>query len=279
MSVYTERGSDEAKPNKLLNYRNKKEAERLVDKKIHKYRKKGFVCDTDTRGFKTPDNRPPTELVLDATEGFVPLWDNDVTLRWRFQELALLQFANADEIKIYVRALLAEGIALWEDAAPVRFTEAHDAWDFEVVVMAEDKCRSGGCTLASAFFPDAGQHELRIYPIMFQQSKTEQRETMAHEVGHIFGLRHFFADVAETAWPVEIFGDHKRFSIMNYGHESMMTDADRSDLKTLYELARSGALRAINGTPIKLMRPFSTGRVPFVGLDLIAARQSPRMSL
>jgi adenylylsulfate kinase-like enzyme len=44
---------------------------------------------------------------------------------------------------------------------------------------------------------------------------------------------------------------------MNYGEDSKLTDADRDDLKTLYKQARSGELRAINGTPIHLMRPFS----------------------
>ncbi len=275
MSAYTKRDPDapDEKASKLLQFRPQKEAEELIGDKVHKFRRKGFICDTDTRGYETPDNRSVTELVLDASEGFIPLWDSDVTLRWRFQELALLQFSNVDEIKAYVRTLLAEGVELWEDAAPIRFKEAHDAWDFEVVVMAENKCRDGGCTLASAFFPDAGRHELKVYPIMFEQSRKEQVETMAHEVGHVFGLRHFFADVRETAFPSQVFGEHDAFSIMNYGHKSAMTDDDRSDLKTLYSLARSHQLTHIGQTPIKLVQPFSSQRIPNVALELIAARQ------
>jgi len=276
MSAYTQR--DETvltkKIGKLLKFRDQEEVKKLLEERLFKIGEKGFICDTETKGYPTPNNRDPLEIVLDATDGFIPLWASDVTLRWRFQETALLQFVNVEEIKTYVRQLFAEGVLLWGDAAPVRFKEAQDAWDFEIVVKAENKCSEIGCTLASAFFPDGGRHEVKVYPRMFQQSRKEQVETMAHEVGHIFGLRHFFADVSETAWPVEVFGAHERFSIMNYGSNSTMTDNDRSDLKTLYALARSGALTHVNGTPIRLVRPFSATGAPTFGIDLIAARRA-----
>ncbi len=278
MTAYTPRGETAKKHSKksFLAFKDEAEAAEDMERLIHRYGKKNkVVCDTDTRGFKTPDNRGPEELVVDASEGFIPLWHSDVTLRWRFQELALQQFLNVVEIKAYVRDLLAKGILLWGNAVPIHFKEAQDAWDFEVVIMAQDKCQTGGCTLASAFFPDAGRHQVRIYPILFQQEFKEQVETMAHEIGHVFGLRHFFADVQETAFPVEIFGEHEAFSIMNYGHQSVMTDNDRADLETLYRLARSQALTHINGTPIKLVRPFSAQRGPESGFELIAANRVP----
>jgi hypothetical protein len=97
---------------------------------------------------------------------------------------------------------------------------------------------------------------------MFQQSREEQVETMIHEFGHVFGLRHFFANIRETAWPSEVFGTHEPFTIMNYGANSKLTDADLGDLKELYRLAWSGHLASINGTPIRLVHPYSfTGSV------------------
>ena len=77
-------------------------------------------------------------------------------------------------------------------------------------------------------------------------------------MGHIFGLRHFFAQLKETAWASEIFGEHRPFSIMNYGDESQMTEQDRSDLKLMYSKVWSDELTNINGTPIKLVKPFHT---------------------
>ena len=93
---------------------------------------------------------------------------------------------------------------------------------------------------------------------MLEQTRAEQVETLVHEIGHIFGLRHFFANVSENAWPSEVFGEHKPFTIMNYGHHSVLTDDDTADLKRLYETAWSGELTEINGTPIRFVQPFHT---------------------
>jgi hypothetical protein len=45
---------------------------------------------------------------------------------------------------------------------------------------------------------------------------------------------------------------------MNYGPDSRLTEADKTDLKKLYQLAWSGQLTHINGTPIKFVKPFHT---------------------
>lgn len=237
----------------------------------------GVLCDTDTKGHATPDSRSPAEIVVDASRGFIPLWDRNVTLRWRFQLQSMAVFQQPEDAKNAIRRLLGEAILLWGDFIPVRFTERDDAWDFEVVMRAADKCSGSGCVLASAFFPDAGRHELVLYPKMFTQPRQEQIETLAHEIGHIFGLRHFFANITERQWASEIFGHHEPFSIMNYGGNSFMTDNDRSDLKRLYSMVWNGQLSNINGTPIKLVQPFSSvnGNKFAAALALASELQSP----
>jgi hypothetical protein len=97
---------------------------------------------------------------------------------------------------------------------------------------------------------------------MFTQVRQEQVETLIHEIGHAFGLRHFFANISETAFPSQIFGTHKPFSIMNYGSQSVLTADDKADLKRLYQLVWSGELTQINGTPIKLVSAFHTIGAP-----------------
>jgi hypothetical protein len=222
---------------------------------------KNVVCETDSIGHATPENRDIRELVVNASEGFVPLWAKGVTLRWRFQETSMLAFKEPEQAKTYLRGLFGEGVLLWGDAVPVRFTEVFDAWDFEIVVKNVPNCSINGCTLARGFFPDAGQHELVLFPTLFEQPYKEQIETLAHELGHVFGLRHFFALVSETDSPSEVFGKHDRFTIMNYGTDSKMTAADQTDLKLLYRDVWSGALSDINGTPIRLVDPFSAMRM------------------
>jgi hypothetical protein len=218
----------------------------------------GIVCDTEPRGHATPRGRSPLEIVVDASEGFVPLWAKDTTLRWRFRERSLNTFVNPAAARREIRGLFAEALLKWGSASPVKFSEDEDLWDFELVMRSADDCEASGCVLASAFFPDAGRHQFVIYPKMFTQSRKEQVDTFIHEIGHIFGLRHFFANISETAWPSEIFGEHKKFSIMNYGSLSELTADDKNDLRRLYQLARSGALTEINGTPIRLVKPFHT---------------------
>lgn len=180
-------------------------------------------------------------------------------------------FVDPDAAKKAIRELFGEALLAWGDAAvPVRFTERHDAWDFEIAVNPQENCTINGCTLARAFFPDAGRHDLLIYPTMFAQSHQEQVETLAHELGHVFGLRHFFADVAETAFPSEIFGEHSKFSIMNYGPDSKLTETDRNDLDALYDQVWSGQLTEINGTPIEQVQPFSFFRLARNGNNPLA---------
>lgn len=232
-----------------------KEAARAHQEYLHVYGRK-VKCLTDTRGFATPGNDARVRIVVDASEGYIPLWAKKSTLRWRFQEQSLKVFADPSAAKAAIRSLLGEALLAWGEAVPVKFAERKDAWDFEVSVRNADDCDINGCTLASAFFPDSGRHELVIYPKLLQQPLKEQIETLAHEFGHVFGLRHFFAKLSESAWPSEVFGRHKPFSIMNYGAKSVLTKADKADLKRLYQRVWAQQITAINGTEVRLVRPF-----------------------
>ena len=238
--------------------RSKAELDALKKGSAHVYGK-SVRCSTDALGKKSPSGRSPAEIVVDASDGFVPLWAKSQILKWRFQEQSMAQFANVAAAKAGIRALMSDALMKWGTAVPVRFHESSGGqrWDFEVVVREQPDCDINGCVLASAFFPDAGQHELVIYPTMFDQPRAEQVETLIHEIGHVFGLRHFFANVSETEWASEVFGKQSKFTIMNYGANSKLTTADKADLRTLYRKAWSGEVADVNGTPIRLFRPYS----------------------
>jgi hypothetical protein len=220
--------------------------------------KPGILCDTESRGYSIPKNSNPLSLVVDSSAGFVPLWDIDTVLRWRFRERSMAYFANPIEAKLYITNIFGEALLAWGNSAPVSFKYDEDVWDFEFVMQSADQCNGGGCVLASAFFPGTAQHNLTLYPKLFGQTRKEQVDTLVHEIGHVFGLRHFFAKLAEGAWPSQIFGRHHEFSIMNYGNLSELTNADKEDLELLYRTAWNGSLTHINGTPIRFIRPYSS---------------------
>jgi hypothetical protein len=192
-----------------------------------------------------------TELVVGLGD-HVPLWVRGVTLKWRLHPL-FNNYTNAENVKNYIRGILGEAILKWGSASPVSFQETTGKADFEIM-MRPDSCNAYGCTLASAFFPNSNFNILSLYPKMFQQDRFEQVETMVHELGHIFGLRHYFAKESETSWRSEIFGHHHPLTIMNYGHNSTLTEQDKTDLETLYSLVWGGRLRNINGLPIRLYK-------------------------
>lgn len=247
----------------LFEFRSPEELDREEKANIHVFGNK-VVCNTEKRGHATPVDSSGREIVVDATEGFIPLWAKDTTLNWRFQERSLRMFRNPEAVKISINKLLSDSLLTWGDVVPVKFkpVQPNELWDFEIVINRNDDCDANGCVLASAFFPDPGRNQLVIYPKMFTQSQQEQVETLAHEIGHVFGLRHFFANISERRWASEIFGTHSPFSIMNYGARSQLTSNDKADLKRLYELAWGGELTKINRTPIKFIKPFHTSGTP-----------------
>lgn len=246
------------------------------EERVHRYGKdKHTVCVTDDLGERKNEWRSEvadqlrrasggnlTEIVVGVRVGAgnkIPLWDEGCTLRWRFNDVSMQAFANPDAAKRTIEAMFLEAVGEWKHGCPVKFERVEERQDFEIAMRSQKRCSPNGCVLASAFFPDGGQHELVLYPSMFEQSREEQIETLVHEIGHIFGLRHFFALIEETDWPAQVYGEHSKFSIMNYGEDSKLTDADIADLRGLYENAWARKIVAINGTQIKLMRPFSTG--------------------
>ena len=96
----------------VLAFRDPDEAAKRIESDVHVYYQ-GAVCETDTRGYPTPENRSPTELVVDASEGFIPLWEAETALRWRFQENSMQIFQNPEGAKAAIRQLLGEAIIAW----------------------------------------------------------------------------------------------------------------------------------------------------------------------
>lgn len=146
------------------------------------------------------------------------------------------------------------------------FEAAYLAWKFNPIVFAyttenphfkikmqftDDGTPTGGYVLASAFFPDAVTNVF-VYPILYEQPESEIINTLCHEIGHIFDLRHYFAQSKEKDWPSVLFGKQNKETIMNYGDDSKLMPNDIEDLKDLYGKVWGGQSQ-INNHPVKLI--------------------------
>ena len=198
--------------------------------------------------------------------GFVkiPLWGPQSLLTWEFNDYYLENYFEAPntnrdffntpgEAKIYLRALIEESLERWGDSLPVKFEERESGvTDFNVVLYHEEEGNAEeGYVLASAFFPNYNEKRLVIYPTLFRLSREEQVKTLVHEWGHTLGMRHYFANTREAAWPSILFGRDNPLTIMEYGSNSILTDSDKEDLIKLYFFAWSGRLTNIGGIPIQ----------------------------
>ena len=156
-------------------------------------------------------------------------------------------------------SLLRLALERWGSAVPIEFRESEDSWDFEVIFSSSDSLTyDDRLKNAEGFFPSEMQKHLTFYPEFFRQAAADQERKMLHELGHIFGLRHYFAAEKETNLPSHVFGENTRFSIMNYDENAQFSEADRRDLSLLYNLAWRGELTEIEQTPIRLISPFTS---------------------
>lgn len=225
----------------------------------HVYGESNTVCATEKRSDGADFD--PRDLMIDVGSGLALLWAENTTLRWCIDKSSLRLFPDRTEGEKYTVTLMNDAIRQWGVASPVKFQQVFesDVWDFRVRYASAPDCDSNGCVLASAYFPDAGQHDLVIYPTLIESKNHNYNvNVMVHELGHIFGLRHYFAASREAWRASAVFGKHEEVSIMNYGTKSVLTSTDLSDLKTLYELCRSGKMRDIAGYPVVFVHPFST---------------------
>lgn len=214
------------------------------------------VCSTERRARTREEIE--SSLIIEPTSGKLLFWAENQILHWRFGEASFMRYKKPELIKAAVRSVFFKAITAWGDSAPIRFKEEQDAYDFEIHLMPIDDIQAGSYTAARSFFPDSGQHRLRLYPAFFEKipDEKERVDALIHELGHVFGLRHFMAFENGPVFSGAVYGANNPLTIMNYGALSELTPQDKSDLSSLYREVWSGRLTNVNRTPVELVRPW-----------------------
>lgn len=123
----------------------------------------------------------------------------------------------------------------WWQSTGVRFKQVpRDARATFALRFDGGKCKKG---YALSFMPDTGPAELLVYQKSL--SKAEHLPNiLAHEIGHIMGLRHGFAHKKKNEVYSVLFGCEDERSIMNYyDHpgELQVSERDLQGLRAFYE--------------------------------------------
>ncbi|PNP55314.1 hypothetical protein THARTR1_04456 [Trichoderma harzianum] len=117
-------------------------------------------------------------------------------------------------------------------------------------VIYENRSRNA---YACSFFPNESSRELIIYPPGLREPNY-LANILAHEVGHILGLRHEFAHDKEKEYPSALFGSENADSIMNYFDHPKQFQVREQDLEELerfyaYDKVQYGKLFIVDVNP------------------------------
>ncbi|KAI0868115.1 hypothetical protein GGS24DRAFT_483314 [Hypoxylon argillaceum] len=177
-----------------------------------------------------------------GSDGYIPRWQKGSTIRYIVCDES---FKNSSLATI-AAARAVEATSMWEGIG-VKFEQVHRnrAATFQIMYLdLPDDHDPNVC--AESFFPRAGTGTLFIYKFALEEANMDYlANILAHEVGHILGLRHEFAGDIICERPKKtmeqgsvLWGEKNAMSVMNYySHPSLHTvqEQDLKELKSFYD--------------------------------------------
>lgn len=163
----------------------------------------------------------------------------DQILRWRRgSELSYVVCIESfpSPLSFLVEDAMKKAIGMWQGIA-VNFKQVgrDDPATFAVKYDSRSVKKN---FYARAFFPDTEPAELFVYEPSLTKADF-MANILAHEIGHILGLRHEFAHEREQYNPSVLLGSEDAHSVMNYykhPQEHQVSEQDLEGLKKLYAI-------------------------------------------
>ncbi|KAL6836973.1 hypothetical protein V8C40DRAFT_1540 [Trichoderma camerunense] len=178
-------------------------------------------------------------------------WDDEIP-RWRRgSELSYVVCVESfpAPLSSVVEDSMKAAIDMWGGIG-VSFNQVARNDPATFAVIYENRNRNA---YACSFFPNELSRELIIYPPSLREPDF-LANILAHEVGHILGLRHEFAHKREKGRPSALFGSENADSIMNYFDHPERLQVREQDLEELerfyaYDKVEYGKLPILDVNP------------------------------
>ncbi|KAK1254556.1 hypothetical protein MKX08_008551 [Trichoderma sp. CBMAI-0020] len=166
-----------------------------------------------------------------------------------------------------VSAAMTEAISMWGNVTDVVFREVGRDSPATFRIKYKESHNSHDDVYAMSFPPKESASSLVVYqPALEDSISSYLANILAHELGHILGLRHEFALQKERGLHSVRFGSENHQSVMNYfGHPSKLQvgQQDREELAAFYAYSQVDyeGLPIINITPRLRRYPPAKGRL------------------
>ncbi|EKG15282.1 Peptidase M10 metallopeptidase [Macrophomina phaseolina MS6] len=189
-------------------------------------------------------DEPAPEEVWMGPWGEIPRWKRGSTINYTAYLRGYLHPSHA----YYAAHQLVQAAERWNKmdiGIQFKWVDKLDDAAFALAYGAD-----GGSTLCKGFFPNSRDlNTLFVYQRAFKAGFVNNMENMfLHELGHILGLRHEFANQLNDRMP---WGSSNPYSVMSYSFPQQIQDSDVKDTKAFYDFSndRLGPYRIVDITP------------------------------
>lgn len=200
-----------------------------------------------------PDNGEGPEPIVVGIGSIIPRWKASTTKPTKLLYYVIREGFKNDEDFEYTATAMKEAADEWnaiEFGLELARTEDRALANF-VVKYIKPEVEEG--VLASAFFPNEVE-DLLVYDFTLVSPTWRPRlkGTLLHELGHVVGLRHEFAIVADDlgngpeGFGAVQFGSKNPNSVMSYQPEIEIQDTDKTDVKAFYKLPNRSKIEGSN---------------------------------